>query len=151
MLVLAVGENSEWGRTMALVVGEASDTPLQASAWALPLAGGGGGAWLLLLLPPSAAHRPPALSAIAGSQSAVTGHTCCLLWVCLQGPGTSDPAPQFQHLRSNTCLLTLPTHPPLPARLPACLLQEKLGWLAAAIGKLGLFVAVVCFIVLLVR
>ncbi|PSC72089.1 P-type ATPase [Micractinium conductrix] len=57
MLVLAVGENSEWGRTMALVVGEASDTPL----------------------------------------------------------------------------------------------QEKLGWLAAAIGKLGLFVAVVCFIVLLVR
>lgn len=57
MLVLAVGENSEWGRTMALVVGEAGNTPL----------------------------------------------------------------------------------------------QEKLGWLATAIGKLGLVVAVVCFVVLLVR
>ena len=29
MLVLAVGEDSEWGRTMALVVGEVGDTPLQ--------------------------------------------------------------------------------------------------------------------------
>ncbi len=29
MLVLAVGEQSEWGRTMALVVGEAGETPLQ--------------------------------------------------------------------------------------------------------------------------
>lgn len=29
MLVTAVGEQSEWGRTMALVVGEAADTPLQ--------------------------------------------------------------------------------------------------------------------------
>ena len=31
MLVVAVGENSEWGRTMALVVGEVGDTPLQVS------------------------------------------------------------------------------------------------------------------------
>jgi hypothetical protein len=29
MLVTAVGEQSEWGRTMALVMGEAGDTPLQ--------------------------------------------------------------------------------------------------------------------------
>ena len=29
MLVSAVGANSEWGQTMALVVGEAADTPLQ--------------------------------------------------------------------------------------------------------------------------
>ena len=29
MLVIAVGEASEWGRTMALVVGESQDTPLQ--------------------------------------------------------------------------------------------------------------------------
>jgi hypothetical protein len=29
VLVLAVGPNSEWGRTMALVQGEAVDTPLQ--------------------------------------------------------------------------------------------------------------------------
>jgi P-type Ca2+ transporter type 2C len=29
MLVLAVGERSEWGKTLALVVGEAGDTPLQ--------------------------------------------------------------------------------------------------------------------------
>jgi hypothetical protein len=57
MLVLAVGEQSEWGRTMALVVGEAGETPL----------------------------------------------------------------------------------------------QEKLGWLATAIGKLGFTVALICFIVLLVR
>ena len=57
MLVLAVGENSEWGRTMALVVGEVGSTPL----------------------------------------------------------------------------------------------QEKLGWLATAIGKLGFVVAVVCFLVLLIR
>ena len=57
MLVVAVGEQSEWGRTMALVVGEAGETPL----------------------------------------------------------------------------------------------QEKLGWLATAIGKLGFAVAVVCFVVLLVR
>ena len=28
-LVLAVGEDSEWGRTMAMVMGEAGDTPLQ--------------------------------------------------------------------------------------------------------------------------
>jgi Ca2+-transporting ATPase len=57
MLVLAVGEQSEWGRTMALVVGEVGETPL----------------------------------------------------------------------------------------------QEKLGWLATAIGKLGFAVAVVCFFVLLIR
>ncbi|EFN50910.1 hypothetical protein CHLNCDRAFT_59377 [Chlorella variabilis] len=57
MLVIAVGEQSEWGRTMALVVGEAAETPL----------------------------------------------------------------------------------------------QEKLGWLATAIGKLGFIVAVVCFVVLLIR
>lgn len=57
MLVVAVGEHSEWGRTMALVVGEVGDTPL----------------------------------------------------------------------------------------------QEKLGWLATAIGKLGFIVAVICFVVLLVR
>lgn len=57
MLVLAVGEDSEWGRTMALVVGEAGDTPL----------------------------------------------------------------------------------------------QEKLGWLATAIGKLGFIVAVICFVVLMIR
>jgi hypothetical protein len=30
MLVIAVGPNSEWGQTMALVAGEAADTPLQA-------------------------------------------------------------------------------------------------------------------------
>ena len=29
ILVLAVGEDSEWGRTMAMVVGESPDTPLQ--------------------------------------------------------------------------------------------------------------------------
>lgn len=29
MLVVAVGEHSEWGRTMALVVGEVGNTPLQ--------------------------------------------------------------------------------------------------------------------------
>ena len=29
MLVIAVGEDSEWGRTMAMVVGETPDTPLQ--------------------------------------------------------------------------------------------------------------------------
>lgn len=29
MLVIAVGPNSEWGQTMALVAGEAADTPLQ--------------------------------------------------------------------------------------------------------------------------
>ena len=29
MLVVAVGEHSEWGRTMALVVGEVGETPLQ--------------------------------------------------------------------------------------------------------------------------
>jgi Ca2+-transporting ATPase len=29
VLVLAVGPNSEWGRTMALVQGESVDTPLQ--------------------------------------------------------------------------------------------------------------------------
>lgn len=29
ILVLAVGEHSEWGQTMALVVGESQDTPLQ--------------------------------------------------------------------------------------------------------------------------
>lgn len=29
MLVIAVGEDSEWGRTMAMVQGEAADTPLQ--------------------------------------------------------------------------------------------------------------------------
>jgi hypothetical protein len=29
ILVLAVGEQSDWGRTMALVVGEPEDTPLQ--------------------------------------------------------------------------------------------------------------------------
>ena len=29
MLVIAVGEDSEWGRTMAMVVGESADTPLQ--------------------------------------------------------------------------------------------------------------------------
>ena len=29
MLVTAVGEDSEWGRTMAMVVGESADTPLQ--------------------------------------------------------------------------------------------------------------------------
>ena len=29
MLVSAVGANSEWGQTMALVAGEAADTPLQ--------------------------------------------------------------------------------------------------------------------------
>lgn len=57
ILVLAVGEHSDWGRTMTLVMGEAEDTPL----------------------------------------------------------------------------------------------QEKLGWLATAIGKLGLVVAVICFIVLMVR
>ncbi|EFN57544.1 hypothetical protein CHLNCDRAFT_6358, partial [Chlorella variabilis] len=57
MLVLAVGEQSEWGRTMALVVGEVGETPL----------------------------------------------------------------------------------------------QEKLGWLATAIGKLGFIVAVICFFVLLIR
>ncbi|KAL4450031.1 hypothetical protein ABPG77_010700 [Micractinium sp. CCAP 211/92] len=38
MLVLAVGEHSEWGRTMALVVGEASDTPLQEKLGALAAA-----------------------------------------------------------------------------------------------------------------
>ncbi|KAL4452347.1 hypothetical protein ABPG75_008009 [Micractinium tetrahymenae] len=38
MLVLAVGEQSEWGRTMALVVGEASDTPLQGKLGALAAA-----------------------------------------------------------------------------------------------------------------
>ena len=57
MLVVAVGEHSEWGRTMALVVGEVGETPL----------------------------------------------------------------------------------------------QEKLGWLATAIGKLGFIVAVICFFVLLIR
>ena len=57
MLVLAVGEDSEWGRTKALVVDEAGDTPL----------------------------------------------------------------------------------------------QEKLGWLATAIGKLGFIVAVICFVVLMIR
>ena len=57
MLVLAVGEQSEWGRTMALVVGEVGETPL----------------------------------------------------------------------------------------------QEKLGWLATAIGKLGFIVALICFFVLLIR
>jgi Ca2+-transporting ATPase len=30
-------------------------------------------------------------------------------------------------------------------------LQEKLGWLATAIGKLGFVVAVICFFVLLIR
>ena len=40
MLVLAVGENSEWGRTMALVVGEVGSTPLlETLGW---LAGGRG-------------------------------------------------------------------------------------------------------------
>ena len=29
MLVIAVGEDSEWGRTMAMVVGDTPDTPLQ--------------------------------------------------------------------------------------------------------------------------
>lgn len=29
VLVTAVGEHSEWGQTMALVVGESADTPLQ--------------------------------------------------------------------------------------------------------------------------
>ncbi len=29
MLVIAVGVDSEWGRTMAMVQGEAADTPLQ--------------------------------------------------------------------------------------------------------------------------
>ena len=34
MLVTAVGEHSEWGKTMALVRTEAADTPLQGSlAW----------------------------------------------------------------------------------------------------------------------
>jgi Ca2+-transporting ATPase len=57
MVVLAVGEHSDWGRTMSLVMGEAEDTPL----------------------------------------------------------------------------------------------QEKLGWLATAIGKVGLVVAIVCFVVLMIR
>lgn len=29
VLVIAVGEDSEWGRTMAMVQGESEDTPLQ--------------------------------------------------------------------------------------------------------------------------
>ena len=29
VLITAVGEHSEWGQTMALVVGESADTPLQ--------------------------------------------------------------------------------------------------------------------------
>ena len=34
MMVTAVGEHSEWGKTMALVRTEAADTPLQGSlAW----------------------------------------------------------------------------------------------------------------------
>ena len=38
MLVLAVGPNSEWGRTMALVQGEAPDTPLQEKLGVLAMA-----------------------------------------------------------------------------------------------------------------
>lgn len=57
VLVLAVGEHSDWGRTMTLVMGESEDTPL----------------------------------------------------------------------------------------------QEKLGWLATSIGKLGMVVAIICFFVLLIR
>lgn len=35
MLVLAVGPHSEWGRTLALVVKEPENTPLQDKLWAL--------------------------------------------------------------------------------------------------------------------
>lgn len=38
MLVTAVGTDSEWGRTMALVAGEAEETPLQVSLGALAAA-----------------------------------------------------------------------------------------------------------------
>ena len=40
MLVTAVGVNSEWGRTMALVVGETADTPLQEALTVLAAAVG---------------------------------------------------------------------------------------------------------------
>lgn len=36
ILVLAVGEHSDWGRTMTLVMGEAEDTPLQVRRRSLP-------------------------------------------------------------------------------------------------------------------
>ena len=38
ILVLAVGENSEWGKTMALVKTESADTPLQDSLGSLAAA-----------------------------------------------------------------------------------------------------------------
>ena len=48
MLVVAVGAESEWGRTMALVATEAQPTPLQVPRLPCP--------W------PSARCRPPALN-----------------------------------------------------------------------------------------
>jgi Ca2+-transporting ATPase len=38
VLVTAVGENSEWGKTMALVRSESADTPLQGSLASLAAA-----------------------------------------------------------------------------------------------------------------
>ena len=96
-LVVAVGESSEWGRTMALVASESQDTPLQVSSRAF---------FYLYLLP---------------------FHS--YLYLNFHGSG-------------GACMLKRCWYTPL---------QESLGSLASAIGKVGLVVGALCFVILFIR
>ena len=73
MLVTAVGADSEWGKTMALVAGEAAETPLQLSLGTLAAAIGkvglavGGVCFLVLLVRQATIDSPLCIAAMTGT------------------------------------------------------------------------------------